>query len=312
MLGRLLVVGEALIDAVETAAGVAEFVGGSPANVAFGLGALGHDVELATWIGPDARGRRIVERCAQVGVCMVEGSIGAAATSVAHASLNERGEARYRFDLSWSVPALAGLAAATHVHTGSLAATTEPGGSQVLETVRAARPHATISYDPNVRPSLMGAVDDVRDRVEQLVALADVVKASDEDIAWLYDGVGLTQVLRRWGELGSALAVVTHGPGGATFALHHLGEQACCPAPALHVVDSVGAGDSFMAGLLSGLLDGGLLGGAAQRQALRGAGTSDVRPALERAVATAAVTVSTAGAYAPSRTEICRPDGAGR
>jgi len=308
---RLLVVGEALIDAVETPTGVAEFVGGSPANVAFGLGALGHEVELATWIGPDARGRRIAQRCAQVGVHLAEGSVGAAATSVAHASLNERGEARYRFDLSWSVPPLAGLEGVTHVHTGSIAATMEPGGSQVVETVRAVRPHATVSYDPNVRPSLMGVPDDVRGRVEQLVALADVVKASDEDIGWLYEGTGLEDVLRRWGVLGSALTVVTRGPAGAVFALHHLGGLTLCPSAPVDVVDSVGAGDSFMAGLLSGLVDEGLIGGPLGRQALRAAGVAEVRPALERALAAAGVTVGTAGAYAPSRAEITPGERAG-
>ena len=72
------------------------------------------------------------------------------------------------------------------MHTGSIAAVLEPGAASVLATLRAARAHATISYDPNLRPDIMGDLDAVRPRVEEIVGLADVVKASDEDLALIY------------------------------------------------------------------------------------------------------------------------------
>ena len=129
----VLVVGEALVDAVVKGGEVtAEHVGGSPANVAFGLGALGHNVSLATWIGPDERGERIVARCADAGVAVVPGSTGAERTSVAYASIDARGQATYRFDLTWAVPELGDTSNIGHVHTGSIAATIEPGGSQAV------------------------------------------------------------------------------------------------------------------------------------------------------------------------------------
>jgi len=301
----VLDVGESLIDAVERGSEPPELhVGGSPANVAFGLAALEHDVSLATWFGRDDWGRRIADRCAEKGAKVVEGSDGAARTSVARAVLDASGAATYDFDITWQLPALSDLDRYGHVHTGSIAAVLEPGGSQTLVTVQQARRSATISYDPNVRPSLMGSPDEVRPRIEALVALADVVKASDEDIAWLYRDRFVPDVLRHWGLLGASLTVVTRGGEGALYALHHVGSLATCDARGEGLVDTVGAGDSFMAGLLSGLLDAGLLGTPEARERLAAATLRDVRPAVERAVTTGGITVSRAGAYSPGRAEL--------
>jgi len=218
--------------------------------------------------------------------------------------LDSSGAATYDFDITWQLPALSDLDRYGHVHTGSIAAVLEPGGSQTLVTVQQARRSATISYDPNVRPSLMGSPDEVRPRIEALVALADVVKASDEDIAWLYRDRFVPDVLRHWGLLGASLTVVTRGGEGALYALHHVGSLATCDARGEGLVDTVGAGDSFMAGLLSGLLDAGLLGTPEARERLAAATLRDVRPAVERAVTTGGITVSRAGAYSPGRAEL--------
>jgi fructokinase len=301
----VLVVGESLIDAVERGTEPPELhVGGSPANVAFGLGALDHDVSLATWFGRDDWGRRIADRCAEKGAKVVAGSDGAARTSVARAVLDASGAASYEFDITWQVPAIADLVAYGHVHTGSIAGVLEPGGSQTLVTVQQARETATVSYDPNARPSLMGSPDEVRPRMEAFIALADVVKASDEDIAWLYPDRFVPDVLRHWGMLGASLTVVTRGGEGALYALNQVGSVATCEARGEGLVDTVGAGDSFMAGLLSGLLDAGLLGTLEARDRLATAGHDDVRPAVERAVTTGGITVSKAGAYSPERSEL--------
>ncbi|HEU4999151.1 MAG TPA: carbohydrate kinase [Lapillicoccus sp.] len=301
----VLVVGESLIDAVERGSEPPELhVGGSPANVAFGLGALDHDVSLATWFGRDDWGRRIADRCAEKGASVVPGSDGAARTSVARAVLDAGGAASYDFDITWQVPAIPDLQRYGHVHTGSIAAVLEPGGSQTLVTVQQARATATISYDPNARPSLMGSPDEVRPRMEAFIALADVVKASDEDIEWLYPDRYIPDVLRHWGGLGASLTVVTRGGEGALYALHHVGSVATCPARGEGLVDTVGAGDSFMAGLLSGLLDAELLGSAEARARLAAATLDEVRPAVERAVTTGGITVSRAGAYSPGRSEL--------
>ncbi len=303
----VLVVGEALVDAVVKGGQTnAEHVGGSPANVAFGLGALGHEVSLASWFGSDERGDRIAAKCAEKGVRVVAGSRGAEHTSVAYASIDAHGQASYTFDLTWTVPDLSSLTDVGHLHTGSIAATIEPGGTQVLEAIQAKHAHATISYDPNMRPSLMGSADDVRARVEALVGLSDVVKASDEDVQWLYPGAFLPDVLRRWEALGAALVVVTRGGKGAVYAVRSAGatEVTTVPARATTVIDTVGAGDSFMAGLVSGLLDQGYLGGPDARARLATAGIDDVRASVDRALRTSGITVGHAGAYAPTRAEL--------
>jgi fructokinase len=301
-----LVVGEALIDAVTTPTGVTvEHVGGSPANVAFGLAALDHPVDLATWIATDDHGGRIEEVCRSRGVALTAGSQGAPFTSVAHATLDAGGAASYVFDLEWQLAAVPGLAAYGHVHTGSIAAVLEPGGGQVRETLMMARGlGATVSYDPNARPSLMGLPHEARRVIESSVALADVVKVSDEDIAWLCPGQDVDEVLAAWGTLGPALVVMTLGGAGAVVRVTRSGERQHLAAPVVEVIDTVGAGDSFMAGLVSGLLDAGLLGGPAARQALDDATLADVLPAVDRALRTGARTVARAGAHAPVRADL--------
>jgi fructokinase len=302
---RTLVIGESLIDIVHRPDGSAqEHVGGSPANVAVGLARLGHDVTLATKIGDDDRGAKIAARLDDEGVTLTEGSLGGRPTSVATSTLDATGAAAYTFDLTWELSDDQHLEGLAHVHTGSIAATLEPGASAVLSTLQRARPSATISYDPNLRPSLMGDPHDVRAKIEQLIGLSDVVKASDEDIAWLYDGAPLPDILRLWGLLGPTLVVVTRGAKGAVIGLTITGELTSVDAPVVDVVDTIGAGDSFMAGLLSGLVQAGLLGGIQARERLRSASLADVRPAVDRALACAAITVSRSGATAPYLAEL--------
>ncbi|MHA3834459.1 carbohydrate kinase family protein [Terrabacter sp. AAH1] len=301
-----LVIGEALVDAVTTPGGATEeHVGGSPANVAFGLAALDHPVDLATWIATDERGRRIEDVCRERGVALTAGSQGAPFTSVAYATLDDTGAATYVFDLEWQVASVPGLTAYGHVHTGSIGAVLEPGGSQVREILAVARGlGATVSYDPNARPALMGLPEQARRTIEESIRLADLVKVSDEDIAWLCPGESEDDVLRGWAKLGPSVIVMTRGGEGAVVRVSRTGEQQALPAPHVDVVDTVGAGDSFMAGLVSGLLDAGLLGGPESRARLQQAGLADVLPAVERALATGALTVGRAGAHAPTRSDL--------
>ena len=140
--------------------------------------------------------------------------------------------------------------------------------------------------------------------IEECIALADVVKVSDEDIAWLRPGEPLEDVLAEWAAMGPSFVVATRGADGVIARLTRTGESHVAPAPKVTVVDTVGAGDSFMAGLVSGLLDAGLLGGPAARDRLRTASLADVVPAVERALATSALTVARAGAHAPRRRDL--------
>lgn len=302
---RLLVVGEALVDIVVDQAGdTAEHVGGSPANVAVGLARLDHPVDFATWLGRDARGRRIVDQLEDHGVHLLPESLGGSPTSTALATLDASGAATYEFDLYWELPAFAIPPGTGHVHTGSIGTVLQPGAESVTAALVAVRDHGTVSYDPNIRPSIMGDLEAVRVRVEELVALSDVVKASEDDLALLYRDRSIDEVMDHWLGLGALLAVVTLGGDGTTYRVTGSSGSARAATMAQHVVDTVGAGDSFMAGLISGLVVAGLLGDPAARDRLREATLDDVRPAIDRGLATSGVTVGRAGAYAPTLGEL--------
>lgn len=301
---RVLSLGEALIDVVARGDASTEHVGGSLLNVAGGLGMLGHPTSIAAWWGPDERGDRIAAWASERHVDVVAGTAAAAKTSVAFATLDADGRATYEFDLTWDVPTIDELASFGHLHTGSIGATLEPGGSKVVSIAEAMRAHGTVSYDPNIRPALMASPDAVGPRVEALIALSDVVKASDEDVAWLYPDEPVEDVMRRWAKAGPALVVVTRGPWGAYALLANNRDMLHVDQMNVELADTVGAGDSFMAGLLSGLVDAGLLGSADARARLREAGWSAVQPALHRAVVTSGLTVGRHGAYAPTRAEV--------
>ena len=299
----ILVMGEALVDVVSRGEDVDERVGGSPANVAFGLARLGHRVALATWIGADDRGKRIATACRRADVELVPGSDKAPRTSVANAGIDAQGHATYHFDLTWALPTLPHISEVDHVHTGSIAAILEPGGTQVVGALKAAHADATVSYDVNARPTLMGDPQDARIRVEEIVVLSDVVKASDEDIEWCYPDRAIGDVVQDWLALGPSLVVLTRGAKGAMFAVRGA-DPVLASGAEVQMVDTVGAGDSFMAGLLSDLLDAGLLGSEGARVKLSRATLADVLPAVQRGITTSGVTVGRTGAYAPTRKEL--------
>lgn len=305
MTGRTLVLGEALVDIVERHDGERrEYVGGSPLNVALGLARLGEPVDFATRFGDDERGRRIAATLAAGEVALVAGSATADHTSTALAQLDAHAAATYIFDLTWDLARVSAPLGTHHVHTGSIAAVLEPGGSRVVEVIRETRERATVSYDPNVRVQIMTDLVAARVRIEEAIGLSDVVKASDEDLAMLYPDLTVPEVLRHWGGMGPAVLVVTRGPDGVVFSVTRTGEVASEPTRATTVVDTVGAGDSFMAGLVSGLLTDGLLGGPEARARLANATLHDIRPAIERGLACSGITVGHAGAYAPGLDEL--------
>lgn len=295
----VLVVGEALVDIVHRADGsVDEKPGGSPANVAITLGRLGRRPRLLTHLGDDDRGR-LVRAWLEASGVEVAGRA-AARTSTATAVLDATGAARYDFAIDWDVDAAdAELPGAVHV--GSIATTLAPGADAVLALVERARGRALVTFDPNIRPSLVADADDVRRRVRALIERADVVKASDEDVAWLHPGADLEEVAPSWVASGPALVVVTAGADGAVAAT--AAGAARIPSAPVEVVDTVGAGDTFMGALIDGLLSAGATGGAA-RAAVAALEESRLTSLLRRSADAAAVTVSRPGADPPTRAEL--------
>ena len=301
--GRAVVIGEALVDVVHHRDGsVAEHPGGSPANVALGLARLGREVELIAWLGKDAHGEAVAAHLESSGVTIAPASWGAASTSLAIATLDASMQAAYEFDLEWALSPDANLGESPLVvHTGSIAAVLEPGATAVAKLLREAKGTATVTYDPNARPSLMGEPANALAYVETMIGLSDVVKVSDEDIAWL-TGASPDDIAPRWIALGARLVVVTRGGDGASAYLAD-GRRIDVSAQRVDVVDTVGAGDSFMGGLIDGLWSAGLLG-AESREALGTIPESTLRSILERCARIAAITVSRAGANPPTSAEL--------
>ncbi|MEV7568469.1 carbohydrate kinase family protein [Streptomyces tanashiensis] len=292
----ILVIGECVADIVRGADGTERVhPGGSPANVAYGLARLGRDVTLLTQLADDPTGRLIADHLKDAGVRVEIGGV-PARTPSAVVGLDAQGRAAYTFDIAWTLEAGEPLPdRPVHVHIGSIAAVTAPGAATVLAEVERLRDRATVSYDPNVRPGLMGEHGAAVARVERCVALSDLVKASDEDLAWLYPGEEPQAVAARWLALGPAVVLVTRGAAGSLAFTARM--AAFAEAPAVTVVDTVGAGDSFMSAVLD------LLAGRG-REALPGLGAESLARLLRRAATAAAVTVSRAGAQPPDRAEL--------
>jgi fructokinase len=157
---------------------------------------------------------------------------------------------------------------------------------------------ATISFDPNVRPALIDDDEQARSRIDRLVEKCDVVKASDEDLQWIDPDRTPEQVATTWQGLGPALVAVTMGENGA-FAVCEAGVARVQARP-VDVVDTVGAGDAFMTGLIDALWTEGLLG-ADQRAELRRISVDTLTGVLETAALSSALTVARAGADLPDR-----------
>ncbi|MGW0787884.1 carbohydrate kinase family protein [Streptomyces sp. NPDC002911] len=298
----LLVIGECVADVVRLP-GAPDRVhpGGSPANVAYGLARLGLGTTLITQLGQDSHGRLIKDHLASAGVRVLTDGSGAP-TPAATVCLDEAGRAAYTFEITWTLgPVEQPGEPPQHVHTGSVATALEPGADTVLDLVRSLRTAATVSYDPNVRPALMGDHARAVHRAERCAALSDIVKASDEDLRWLYPDEAPEEAAERWLRSGAAVVLVTRGAGGAVAFLP--GATVSIGAPPVRVADTVGAGDAFMSGTLHALASHGLLGarGRARLRSLDDAVLGDV---LRHAVASAAVTVARAGALPPDEEEL--------
>ena len=298
---HILAIGEALIDVVMTYEQPdfpVEIPGGSPANVALTLGRLGRPVALATWIGLDERGRLIDFHMNDSDVHVTAASRGASHTSTALARLDESGAASYTFDLEWApTPPIKVPPTAQILEAGSISAIIEPGASAVLDALARGREHALVCFDPNARPSIMGEPEAALASIERFIALADVVKVSDEDLEWLTGGAPIDEVVDRWLGMGPSLVVVTRGKHGSDVATASGLRFTKTPAD-VPVVDTVGAGDSFMGGIIDAMWGMGLRGGEA-RETLRTLPEEQVRAIIDRASAVSDVTVSRKGANPP-------------
>ncbi|HJQ03100.1 MAG TPA: carbohydrate kinase [Jatrophihabitans sp.] len=308
------VIGEALIDLVLAAPavdasgtdGYLAHPGGSPYNVAIGLARLGQHCRLLARLSGDAFGRQLRAHAEANRVDLSLAVNAGEPSTLAVVSLDAQRNASYDFyrtgtaDWQWTAAELARIPDdAGWLHTGSLASWTEPGANLIEARLAELKPSCLISFDPNIRPALMGERDQAVARIERLVALSDVVKVSAEDLAWLYPGTELATALAGWRDLGPSLVVLTDGGRGARL-LTADGAQLNVPAVPVPVVDTVGAGDAFMAGLINALVRDEVL-----KPDRSGEPSDDaVRAAVTEASLVAALTCSRAGANPPTAVEL--------
>jgi len=298
----IVVVGEALVDlTLATDGTLAAHLGGGPYNTARALGRLEVPVGYLGRLSADAFGRRLRQALIDDGVDVSTALSTEDPTTLALAELDEKGHASYRFYLDGtSVPGVEPAAALDSlpldvdaVHVGTLALVVEPFAAASEAIVHRLAGRSLVLVDPNVRPAIIGDRTAYRARLDRVLAHADVVKVSDEDLAWLRPGEAPDVAGRAILASGARVVFVTLGGAGALVVTSHGAEAV--PAPAVHVVDTIGAGDTFAAGILAWWHDHG-------HPHL--ADPSHAADAARFAIRVAAFTVQQAGAQPPRRRDL--------
>jgi fructokinase len=306
---RIVVVGEALVDLAPRDGLLVPLPGGSPYNVAVGLGRLGTPTRFLGHRSTDGFGRLLTARLEEAGVTLDATTLTDAPTTLAVVHLDEQARASYGFYLAGTsaaglrtehLPDL-GDATAVHLSLGAVTLDTEPAGAAFVALVAREAGRRTVTLDPNVRPSVIADLPAYAERLAATVARCDLVKVSDEDLALLHPDEPAVDVARRWVGAGPAAVVVTRGPHGA-LGLTAAGAEVDVPGEQVEVVDTVGAGDAFSSGLLDALGRQGDL----ERDRLRDLGPDGLRSAIEAAVHVAAITCARPGADPPRRSELRR------
>jgi fructokinase len=276
-------------------------------NVAIGLARLGQPTAFAGRLSDDPIGTVLRRHLARSGVDLRYVTEATDPSTIALVELSG-GQARYEFslrgaDFQWTADELASLpGGALVVHFGSLASWLPPGAVAVATAVSRLRADGSIliSYDPNVRPSLLPDAAAARRQIEASIGLAHVVKASSEDLAWLYGAQTAEAGAERWLDLGAELVVITAGPDGATAWTrgHPAVSRPAFPSP---LADTVGAGDAFMSGLLDALARRSILAPASLARLGDAATLASI---LDDASLVAGITISRPGADPPRRAEV--------
>jgi fructokinase len=293
--------------------------GGNALNVAVAAGRLGAPVRLLARLGTGPLARNLRRHAELSGVDLGGFVEAAEPVSLAVVGLDDGGSADYGFhvlgaaDWQWTDAELARVLPGTTaiLHVGSISSWTAPGADAIAALVHRlhAEGSALISVDPNIRPmlaegrvgaSLGNTADGVRARLERLLALADIVKVSAEDLAWLEpDSHDLDAAARRWADRGPALVLLTDG--GAPLRIARPGRPVQhWPIPKVTVVDTVGAGDSLAAGLLAGLLEAGVV----DRGLLAALPDEQLLHLIDDAALVAALNCTRVGADPPTRAEL--------
>lgn len=301
------VLGEALVDLLPD--GERDFhaaEGGSPANIAVAVARLGHPSKFLGGLSTDRWGDLLAAHLEAAGVGTDLAPRREAPTALAVVDLAPDGSAIYRFlweDTADRTVTIADLPDdlgddVAWLQVGSVAAALPDSGAVAAALVARERGRRLVACDPNVRTMVHGDGNGPRDRLRHLTEQADMVKISDEDLAFVFPGRSVDEVVDHWLGGRAALVAVTRGDAGAMLAGGD--HRVDVVAPDTTVADTVGAGDTFMAGLLAGLLDAGVV----DRAGLAALDASDLDALGTFAACAAAITVSRAGADPPTRADV--------
>jgi fructokinase len=306
----LLSCGDALIDflpvnSADGRAALVPVVGGSCLNIAVGIARLGAPAGFVGGISTDLFGRMIAEHARASQVDLRYAARSSRQTTLAfvrvvdgepqYAFYDEETAARHWIYQQGSIT----FAEIDAIHVGSTTLVDGRAAAQTLGMVEDARGSTTISFDPNCRPDLIGDKAEYVRRMDQFAARADIVRLSDSDFAFLYGGSDYAGRAEALLAAGTGLFVITRGAQGSQ-AWHGKAGAIEVPAPGVDVVDTVGAGDSFQAGLLVALRAMGRI----SAEPLAHMSAHELNRALAFAAACAAFTCGRPGADPPRLSEI--------
>ena len=300
----IAVAGEALIDAHLDGDLLRMFPGGGPFNTAVALGRLGTPVRFVGALSRDSLGMFLELKLRSAGVdtsCVTRVD---AVTPMAIVD-SRNADPHYSFYLSGTAHQvlrnddLAPLPPrVVAVHVGTLALATNPPGDAVAAFAEREARNRTLILDPNVRPAIVDGRDSYMLRLERVAAVADLVKLSSADLAWLYPGRSSPEAARRLLSAGAGCVVVTDGAAGAAGWTNFVSASAA--APTVTVVDTVGAGDAFGAALITWLWRKKRL----DKTSIRRISAADLAAALAYAAAAGAAQCTRASAWGPTTADV--------
>ena len=302
-------IGEVLIDFTPVeedgrAVGFRMHLGGSPCNVAVALARLGASVEFVAKTSTDLFGHFMIEQLQREGVGVRWLTRARAPSTLAFVALEGK-DPSYAFYGAGAADTLlepadlpAQVATSTVLHFGSISLLQNPTSRTIIGLVEKLRGQVLLSFDPNIRPSLVRDEPAYRRTLEQMCAAADIVKLSASDARWWAPERALPELAADILSRGPALVVITQGADGAYARTARVRTQA--PAPVVRVVDTVGAGDAFTAAMLFTLIEQHVT----SRATAQTLDTDGLQATLQVAAAAGALTCTRAGADPPRRNEL--------
>ncbi len=305
----ILCCGEALIDMLPRTTTLGEpafapYVGGAVFNTAIALGRLGAPAGFFSGLSSDLFGGQFREALGASKVSSTYAHTSPRPTTLAFVRLTN-GQATYTFydentaGRMLTTEDLPELGAEIEAMLfGAISLISDPAGAAYEEFMKREHQRRVMMLDPNIRPNFIPDKARHLRRIRSMMAMADIVKLSDEDLLWFGEAGSHEDVIRNWLDRGPKLIVVTHGSEGAVgYSREH---KVTVMPQKVEVVDTVGAGDTFNAGILASLHEQGLL----TKAEMGGLSEDAIRQALTLGSKAAAVTVSRAGANPPWRHEI--------